>query len=670
MFRFIISFIYFLLTSTCCIAQNNSITIQRADTTEWTVLLGGNKAGFLKKWKNADGSFTEWFQFNDRGRGDSTVTTYRYDKEGFYAFIEGKGIDYYKKPVEEKYRAEHEWAYWENNSEKGEKKLEGKANYVPLKINLSSSYQKYFTAAENTIKLLPTGQSKLTVLKELPLADRSKIRLISTVGFGLAPEYTWIDDNNDLFASLQGWLVIIRKGHEAMSSNLVSITDEQKAHYFEKLANKLAGKPDKGIIVTNARLFDSKTGKITPKATIVIENSIIKQVSNGKAAKAPEGYTVIDAKGRFVMPGLWDMHVHYQDGTGGLLHLSCGVTNIRDMGNTTLLVETKKRIDNQTELGPRIQVLSGFIDGAGPYAGPIGEKINSIEEGIAAVKKYADLGYEQIKLYSSLKPEWVKPLAEEAKKQNMRVSGHIPAHMLAVEAIMAGYNEIQHMNMLFLNFYGKELDTRTPVRFTAVGQRAAAFDFNSQEWKDFITLLKEKSVVIDPTVTIFEGRFMGEEGKTNTSYEPIAHLLPLDMQRRLKSSSSTTIPEGEEQTYRNSYGNMLKMIKLLYDNGIIIVPGTDAIPGFTLHRELENYVKAGIPNKEVLKIATITSAKVAGKDQHFGSIEKGKRADIIIIDGDPTQKIEDIRKVELVIKDNHIYKTKELSEALSIKHFK
>jgi imidazolonepropionase-like amidohydrolase len=112
------------------------------------------------------------------------------------------------------------------------------------------------------------------------------------------------------------------------------------------------------------------------------------------------------------------------------------------------------------------------------------------------------------------------------------------------------------------------------------------------------------------------------------------------------------------------------MVKALYDNGVTIVPGTDAFAGFTLHSELENYVKAGIPNIEVLKIATITSAAVAKKSDQFGSIEKNKVADILIIDGDPIKNMEDIRKVEIVIKGNDIYQTKDILEKISIKYFK
>ena len=642
---------------------------QSIDTLEWTVISGGTKAGFLKKWENLDGSFTEWFQYNDRGRGDSTVAKYRYDNDGYLEFIDASGVDYYKKPVFEKLIVKNGIAYWENNSEKEQKKLESKADYVPLNVSVGTSYKNYFKSPTNTIQLLPTGTSKLTVLKEQTLKNGKKVRLISTVGIGFTPSYIWIDENDSFFAYPGNWFAYLLKGYESYNEELYTIQKEYEKKYYEDLAPLFSRKTQNGIAVTNANLFNPQTGELKANANIFIENGKIKEVMFGKP-NIPKDYQNVNANGKFVMPGLWDMHVHYGSHSQGLLHLSCGVTNVRDMGNSLDLLDSKKQIDNGQVLGPRIQILSGFIDGAGQYSGPTGEKINSIEEGKTAIKKYADLGYQQIKLYSSIKPEWVRPLADEAKKYNLRVSGHIPAHMLAEEAIESGYNEIQHMNMLFLNFYGKELDTRTPLRFTTVAQKAASFDFESETFIKFIHKLKQLNITIDPTVSIFEGMFIGEQGKISPAYTSIGHRFPLSMQRNFKTGSSLEIVDGQQEIFRNSFESMLKMVKILYDNNVTLVPGTDDLAGFMLHRELENYAKAGIPNKEILKMATVTSATVAGKISQFGTIEKGKVADLIIIDGDPTKNIEDIRKVEAVIKDNDIYRTKDLLEKISIKYFK
>jgi hypothetical protein len=223
--------------------------------------------------------------------------------------------------------------------------------------------------------------------------------------------------------------------------------------------------------------------------------------------------------------------------------------------------------------------------------------------------------------------------------------------------------------MLFLNFYGKDLDTRTPARFTTVAQKAAAFDFQSSEFKHFIGILKEKHIVVDPTVTVFETMFTGKSGEQHPATASVSSRLPLAVQRQLTTGPGLSVPAGMEDTYQKSFDAMLKMVKQLYDNKIVIVPGTDGLAGITLHRELVNYVKAGIPSSEVLKIATSQSAAVAGKSADYGSISKGKVADIIIINGDPIRDMNDLSKVEMVIKNNKMYSVKDIDQSLSIDYF-
>ena len=641
---------------------------QVSDTLIWSVISGGKQVGFSKTWKNPDGSLTDWFQFNDRGRGDSTVANYRLDDEGFLEYLDASGVDYYKKPVFEKFWIKKKKAFWENNAEEGQLRLAGKANYIPLNISVGNSYRAYFQADNYTIDLLPSGTSQLTVLTEHELWDGKTVRLISTKGIGFEPNYAWIDEEGLFFAYPSNWFAFIRSGYEDQNDELLEIQNDFQRNYYEQIAQPYRAPGAKQFVVKNAQLFDPVTGVVRPEANIYLDNGVIRDITYN-TPDTEEGFDIIDAQGKFVMPGLWDMHVHYGTHVQGLQHLACGVTNVRDMGNGLDLLDTRDHIEASQVLGPRIQVMSGFIDGAGPYAGPTGEQINSIDEGITAIRKYAALGYEQIKLYSSIKPEWVQALTEEAHRYNLRVSGHIPPHMLAEEAIEAGYNEIQHANMLFLNFYGKDLDTRTPLRFTAVAERAAAFDFESDAFYQFVGKLKERNIAVDPTVSIFEGMFTGRKGEYSPTYAPIADRFPLSSQRFLKRGASLEIPAGQEETFRQSFESMLKMVRILFENGITILPGTDAMAGFTLHRELENYSRAGIPNTEILKMATLTSAEVARKSDRFGTIEPGKVADIILIDGNPVDNMSDIRKVETVIKGNEVYQTVDLLEKLSIKYF-
>jgi hypothetical protein len=344
------------------------------------------------------------------------------------------------------------------------------------------------------------------------------------------------------------------------------------------------------------------------------------------------------------------------------------VTSVRDLANNKQLKDLAAQFNNNEILGPQIVTYCGIIDGPGEFANQR-NVIQNLKEGLAEIQDYKNLGYEQIKLYSSIKPEWVLPLTKKAHELGMRVSGHIPAYMTATQAINQGYNEIQHINMLFLNFLSDTIDTRTPLRFTMPGKHGKDLDLNSIEYLDFVDLLESKDIVVDPTVAIFEYMYISLKGEPSPTYSEIMSRLPLMDQRGYYSGGLQK--EGElVEIYKASFEKMLNVIFDLYQKGIAIVPGTDGLPGFLYHRELELYVRSGIPAVEVLRLATIKSAEITGVSDSYGSIEIGKRADLILVDGNPVEDISDIRKVEWTMKGAHLYYAEELYEAMGIKHFK
>jgi hypothetical protein len=327
------------------------------------------------------------------------------------------------------------------------------------------------------------------------------------------------------------------------------------------------------------------------------------------------------------------------------------------MGNSLDLPAIKKQVDEGDLLGPEISVMSGFIDFAGPFAGPTGKIVNSLDEGLAAVDYYSEKGYQQVKLYSSIPVDWVKPLADRAHQKNLKVVGHIPSFMTAERAVKDGYDQIIHMNMIMLNFLGDSLDTRSMGRFTKVGERAGKIDLNST--KDFILFLKSKNIVVDPTIGIFEQMFVNKPGQLANGYSSIIGMFPADFRRGFYNGGLPGMKDHGAE-YSASFDNMMKMLKLLHTGGITVLPGTDDFPGFALHREIELHSAAGIPNADVLRNATLISAKVAGRDKELGTVEVGKTANLILIDGDPLQNISDIRKVELTIKNGNLYEPKAL----------
>jgi imidazolonepropionase-like amidohydrolase len=347
------------------------------------------------------------------------------------------------------------------------------------------------------------------------------------------------------------------------------------------------------------------------------------------------------------------------------MHLAAGVTSVRDLANDTdFLVDLRRRFNEGEVLGPRV-LMAGVLDGPGPYAGPTKALVSTPEEAIHWVDHYAKLGYVQIKIYSSVDPALVPVIIEHAHHLGLRVSGHIPNGLKAEQAVREGFDEIQHTNFLVLNFLDG-VDTRTPARFTEVAKHAAELDLKSERVRAFFALLKEKGTTIDPTVNAFEGMFTGRPGQLDPSFPEIVDRLPPQVRRNLYAGG-LPVPEGMDQRYRASYQTMLDMVRVLYDDGIPFVAGTDSLAGFGLHRELELYGTVGIPPMAILRAATIVPAHAMKLDKDLGTIEPGKLADLILVDGHPDEKISDIRRVMLTVKGGVVYDPADLYREIGVK---
>jgi len=389
------------------------------------------------------------------------------------------------------------------------------------------------------------------------------------------------------------------------------------------------------------------------------------QVAPDAELTAPADAQVIEARGRFLMPGLWDNHQHFGDNDGAL-DIANGVTSARDMANDTdAFLRRVARFDAGTELGPRVW-KAGIIDGTGPFAGPTRMRISSAAEAIQDVGWYADHGYGQIKIYSSVPPPIVPVIAAEAHARGLRVSGHVPAFMSAQQFVADGADEIQHLNFIVLDFlFDQVKETRNMNRFTAVAAHAREFTPDKPQVQAFIAYLARHHTVLDPTMNVFEARFCGNPAAVPPGLEQIAPRMPAQVRRTLLSGA-LVVPKGEDDAYREALPAMLRLLKALYDAGVTIIPGTDALAGYTLHHELELYVRAGIPPAEVLRLATLTSAQVIGANGERGVIAPGKLADLILVDGDPATQIADIDRVSLVMKGGRIFDPARIEQALGI----
>ena len=423
--------------------------------------------------------------------------------------------------------------------------------------------------------------------------------------------------------------------------------------------------PAAGLAFTHARVRDVERRRGLKDQTVLVRAGRISALGPSAATKIPAGAEIVDAAGKALLPGLWDMHTHL-DQVDGPLDIAAGVTTARDVGNDPDRVdELKARYDDGRAVGPHV-LRAGFIEGRAEKAAASNVTAETPEEARAAVEFYAKRGYEQIKIYNSMRPELVPVIAEAAHARGMRVSGHVPVHMRAEEAVRAGYDELNHINMVFLNFFiDKDTDTRTPLRFSIVAERAAGLDLAGQPVRDFIALLRARKTVVDPTVNVFEDLFLDRVGELGPGVRAIADRLPVQL-RRGYLRGGLPVPEGKDALYRSALAAALRMIKALHDAGVPLVAGTDALSGFMLHRELELHAAAGIPPGDVLYSATLGSARVMRRDKQSGSIAPGKDADLVLVDGDPLARMEDVRLVVTVVRGGVVYPSAELYQAVGV----
>jgi len=639
-----------------------------AATFKSSILFAGNPAGKEMETYNADGSIDIEYTFNDRGRGPEIRGHYTLDARGFPASVVLTGHDYLKAPVNERFSVKDGDARWTSTTEHGAASAQG--YYVSINgpnAEVAWMVNALEKASNHTIALLPGGKAHLERAAETTLKAAGQTIAVTQYlisGLSFTPISVWLDSDNRFFAAPSPWSTVIREGWESTAEQLIQLETAGEEARYRTLAQRLGRHPKK-IVINSVRVFDAVTATAKEKQTVWIEGGRISAVKASAGKITDPEAEIIDGTGQTLLPGLWDMHVH-TGAQSGLLNIASGVTSVRDMANDVdMLLRLRKQYDSGAAIGPRI-FPCGFIDGRGPYQGPTKVFADTEEEARTAVERYASLGYKQIKVYSSLKPELFPGIVALAHARGMRVSGHVPNHMTAEQFVRQGADEIQHMNFIFLNFLADKVDdTRTPARFTAVAENGAALDQSSPQVTAFIRLLQERRTVIDPTLGVFETMFTDRPGQVSDSWKPILSRLPVQIQRAA-TQGGLPAPGDKDQLYKSSFAAMLRMTKRLYDAGVPLVAGTDSLEGLMLHRELELWVSAGIPAPKVLQMATIGAARVLKVDGDLGSIGIGKKADLLLVDGNPAVNISDVRRGRLVIKDGVVFNSAALYRELGI----
>jgi hypothetical protein len=630
------------------------------------IIIQGNPAGAQTVEAQPDGTVRAEYSYNDRGRGDHITATWKLDSAGVPIEYNGHGNDYMKAPVEEHFEIKNGRAGWKNRSEQGEQAISGEAFYLPMNSPpeiFAVLARALLKAPNHKLLLLPAGDATIEQAGKVTSGNNVFTEYRIT-GLGFSPQTIWLD-HNGASASVSSWFSVVPDGSESSISRLRDAQQKTDTAWSERIARALAHTPRGDLVIRNARLFDPRDLGVTPATSVVVIGERIVRVGPDAEVKPSANAEIIDAQGRFLMPGLWDNHQHFSDNDGAL-DLANGVTSARDMANDTdTFLERVTRFDNGSELGPRV-LKAGIIDGTGELAGPTKMRVDTAEQAIQDVDWYADHGYAQIKIYSSIKPELVPIIADHAHARGLRVSGHVPAFMSAHQFVNGGADEIQHLNFIVLNFLFPEVkETRNRDRFIKVAEHAGEFTSDKPEVRDFIRFLRLHHTVLDPTMSAFETLFCGDPSAITPGLEEIVPRFPPQVRRAMRSGA-LEVPADKQAAYHEAFPAMLRLLKAIYDAGVTIIPGTDALAGYTLHHELELYARAGIAPSEILRMATWTPALVMGVDKDRGLIAPGKLADMILVDGDPTKNIQDINKITTVIKGGKVYDPAAIEKALGI----
>jgi imidazolonepropionase-like amidohydrolase len=442
-------------------------------------------------------------------------------------------------------------------------------------------------------------------------------------------ETLWLDDRGSLAAA------ITRAGglsFEAVRDDLEpALIDFVKSGARDRIADlqaiTAATRPiaEDAYALSGATIVDGSGRPPVADGVIVVRGGRIVDVGPRSTTRIPPDARVLEARGKTIVPGLWDMHTHVTQIEWAPVYLAAGVTTVRDMGNEfEFITALRDAVASGRALGPRL-LLAGLVDGGGPNAFGV-DYASTPEEAKQIVRRYHDAGFQQIKVYSLVTPPVVEALAAEAHRLGMTVTGHVPTGMTIEQAVAAGFDHIAHL---------------------AIRGEAGTPEVNRT-----IAFLKAHHTVMDPTQSW--GELLGHAiGSPIARFQPGVDRIPPPLNRLFSSAGAAGI---DQAAARARVDRGLRIVKALKDAGVPVVVGTDeGIPGHSVHREIELYVEAGFTPMEALQAATIVSARAMGLAHEVGTIEKGKRADLVVLDASPLDAVANIRRVRWTISGGRVY---------------
>ncbi|MGA8153484.1 MAG: amidohydrolase family protein [Terriglobales bacterium] len=542
------------------------------------------------------------------------------------------------------------------------------AGYAPTTMQMllvrywatHGSPAKLATLPSGSVKITPRGQDSIAID-----GHKEKMQRYTIEGLIWGRETLWFDAHQTLVAAVTtdaefDHFEAIREGYESALGDFVRRAGSDGMAALAEVSEGISGSQAKTLAIVGATLIDGTGSAAVPDAAVVIEDGRIVAVGPRSGVQIPPNATLVDARGKTLLPGLWDMHAHFEQVEWGPIYLAAGVTTVRDCGNEfEFITAVRDAIAQGRGLGPRL-LLAGIVDGSGRETVGV-ERVDTPEQARAWTDRYHETGFQQMKIYSSVKLEEVKAVTEEAHRLGMTVTGHVPEGLTAYQVVEAGQDQINHVGYILDMMHAPfPSDMNRPERQKAL----ADIDLNSSEAGEAIAFLKEHHTVIDPTMALFEF-LTASTAKPPASFEPgVTTVAPELAEQLLDVGPPSSSSELREKVFEKE----LALVGRLHQAGVPIVAGTDqTVPGYSLHREIELYVQAGFTPMEAIQAATIVPARVMGLDKEVGTIEPGKRADLIILNGNPLEDIRNTRNVEYVITNGKMFHCAELWESVGFK---
>ena len=516
------------------------------------------------------------------------------------------------------------------------------------------------TLPNGSVKVEPRGQDTIHVSDKDEKLDRYTVE-----GLIWGRETLWFDAQRNLIAAITtdaefDHFEAIRDGYESALGDFVGKAGADGMSALAEISKGLPGSHSATLAIVGGTLIDGTGAAPVPDSAVVIHNGRIVAVGPRSKVKIPKHANKVDATGKFILPGLWDMHAHFEQVEWGPIYLAAGVTTVRDCGNEfEFITAVRDAIARGRGLGPRL-LLAGIVDGTGPFALGV-QRVDTPEQAKQWVDKYHAAGFQQMKIYSSVKLEELKAVTEQAHRLGMTVTGHVPNGLTAYQAIEAGQDQINH-----ITYIADIMRPQLPDNATRDDRRKAAMNLalDSPEAKKALTFLKDHHTVVDPTLSVFE-MFTATTAKPPASFEPGVNKIPVELAEQI---TDVEPPSEHSQIGEKIFQKEIEIVGALHRAGIPIVAGTDqTVPGHSLHRELELYVQAGFTPMEAIQAASIVPARVMGLEKELGTVEKGKRGDLILLDANPLDDIRNSRQVEYVITNGTMFRTAELWQSVGFK---